>query len=527
MKYIHIYLLLFSLAMLSSCKKFLDTKPQDFVSPEFYYNTEAQLNTALNGVYDILGKTAIYGDAMWEKFNVVNDEAYFNNSNPTAIATGVRVQNFDASDVDVKALWAALYEGINRANLLLTNIDKPDMDATNRQIIEGETKFLRAYFYFLLVSNWGDVPLVLTPTTTLSGTDIESTGTAKVYDFILSEMTDAEAKVKTITSLGFGGRISKTAVEGILARVCLYMAGYPLQDASKYQDALTWANKAMQSNEHALNPSYRQVFINYAQDLYDIKESMWEVEFWGNQIGNNYQESGGLGYINGIVTSNQSIGYSYGFINATPILYNLYETKDSLRRDWNIAPFSYSSTGGKTLKASNDLYTRNCGKWRREYETVTPKAINHTSQNFAILRYSDVLLMYAEAENEINGPTTAAYDAINAVRARGYGKLLPGALDPHEADLPTGLSKEEFLKRIQDERSRELCFECLRRPDLIRWGIYVPVMKQTANYIATNASAAFKYAANPGNNTTDRNVLLPKPQTDLAVNKLLKQNLGW
>lgn len=520
-------MLLFSLVTVCSCKKFLDTKPEDFVSPEYYYTTEAQLNTALNGVYDILGRTALYGDAWWEKFNVVTDECFFNNNNPTAIATGVRVQNFDASDADVKALWSVLYEGINRANLLLANINKPEMEAAKRKVIEGETKFLRAYFYFLLVSNWGNIPLVLTPTSSLSNTDIARAASTEVYDFIIREMTEAEQKVKTITSFGFGGRITKTAVQGILARVCLYMAGYPLQDVSKYQAAINWAGKVMQSGEHALNPSYRQLFINYAQDLYDTKESIWEVEFWGNQIGNNFQESGNLGYINGITTSNQAIGFSYGFINATPILYNVYEIKDSLRRDWNIAPFSYNSSGGKTLKAANDLYTRNCGKWRREYETVLPKAVNHTSQNFPVLRYADVLLMFAEAENEVNGPTIVAYDAINEVRARGYGKLLPGAVNPDEADLPAGLSKEEFRKRIQDERSRELCFECLRKPDLVRWGMYLPVMKETANYIATNASANFRYAAIPGNNTTDRNVLLPIPLTDLGVNKLLTQNKGW
>ena len=528
MKYIQIYLLIIGSLTAGSCKKFLDTKPQDFVSPEFYYTTEAQLNTALNGVYDMLGKQAIYGDAWWEKFNVVTDEGYFSNSNPTAIAVGLRVQNFDASDPDVLALWAGLYEGINRANLLLQNIDKPEMDATARAVIEGETRFLRAYYYFLLVSSWGDVPLMTTPTEGLNSTDVKRTSAAAVYDFIVSEMTAAEGKVKTATSFGFGGRVSKTVVEGMLARVCLYRAGYPLQDAAKYQDALNWATKVIQSGEHALNSSYRQIFINYAQDLYDVKESMWEVEFWGNQIGNNFQEAGSLGYINGIVTSSQTIGYSYGFINCTPILYNLYEAKDTLRRDWNITPFSYNAaTGAKTIKASTDLYTRNCGKWRREYETLLPKAINHTPQNFPILRYADVLLMAAEAENEVKGPTATAYGYANAVRARGWGKLLPGATNPHEADLPAGLSKDDFRQRVLDERARELAFECLRRPDLIRRGMYLPVMKAAANYMATNASAAYKYAANPGNNTTARNVLLPIPLTDIGVNKLLTQNPGW
>src|SRR5690606_16235859 len=129
---------------------------------------------------------------------------------------------------------------------------------------------------------------------------------------------------------------------------------------------------------HALNPDYSDIFIKYARDEYDIRESLWEVEFWGNSSG-AFQESGYVGSWIGIqntYTSND-IGYSFGRIVATGKLYRLFETGD-LRRNWNIAPFVYQPNGSKSSHALNplpqDQYKRNAGKYRREYEIVTPKS---------------------------------------------------------------------------------------------------------------------------------------------------------
>lgn len=133
--------------------------------------------------------------------------------------------------------------------------------------------------------------------------------------------------------------------------------------------------------------------------------------------------------------------------------------------------------------------------------------------------------MFAEADNEINnGPSVDAYDAINLVRRRGWGKLLPGAINLSEADLPTGLNKEQFLKEIQDERSRELCFECFRKKDLIRWGLYVETLRAAANEITIEAPSSLKYGALAGNNVSERDLLLPIPDYERGVNKTLTQN---
>jgi len=595
---------------ISGCEKFLDTKPTDSLTPDTYYNTEDQLNRGLIGVYDIFGRAEVYGEYMVWEINSTTDETYqFGN-----VTTGLRSYNYDAANANVYNFWRALWQGIQRANTLLDNINKPVMDETKRGIIRGEALFLRGYYYFLLAMNFGDVPLITNGTVSVSNTDIARTPLKQVYEQVLKDMTTADTLLtrQTATVLGFGGRVSKTAVEGILARVCLTMAGAPLHDASKYQLALAYANRVIESGEHALNPDYSQIFINYAQDKYDVKESMWEIEFQGNATGTS-DESGRIGSNVGIKCSSLDIGFGYASVNATNELYNLYEAypapatikpSPDLRRDWNCANYYWGGSNNTTRVANNDLWALNAGKWRREYETLTPKNKNQTPQNFPVLRYADVLLMKAEADNEINGPTQAAIDAVNLVRRRGYGKLLNGetlktiaitnggtgyttaptvtitggggtgatatatvsggkvtaititAFGKNftgapaigftggggtgatatatittltDADLTAAQTsdKDVFRKAIQDERSRELCFETHRRTDLIRWGIFLSTMHALADDVNARAPASYKYIAWSPALVSEKHLLMPIPAHDMNVNKLLVQNPGW
>ena len=148
----------------------------------------------------------------------------------------------------------------------------------------------------------------------------------------------------------------------------------------------------------------------------------------------------------------------------------------------------------------------------------------YTPENFPILRYSDVLLMLAEAENEVNGPTTVAYDAINQVRRRAYG--LTSLTTPNAtADLPAGLDYDRFGDALREERARELCFEGLRRNDLIRWGLFLTTMKAVAAQFAADSPTA--YGVLGYNNVAARNVLLPIPSAEMSVNRAITQNPGW
>ncbi len=412
-KIIYISSLSIMMILLGSCKKFLDTKPKDFLAPVTYYETEDQLNYALNAVYATLINFNTYGNAMHGYMGLHADEGWFRRTG------GVQVYNVTSSDSYIRSLWGEFYKGINNANALLENIHKPTMDENKRNAIKGEAQFLRAYFYLILVNNFGNIPLKLASTSSPTEPHIPQTQAKAVYEFILKEMIEAEQLVLSINETG-SGRISKSAVQGIIARACLYMAGSPINDASKYEEARKWAKKVMDSGIHSLNPSYRDVFIKYAKDEYDIKESIWEVEFWGNREP-PYEQAGRIGTNFGVLYhgSTTESGVSYGWVQSTAWLYNSYETGD-LRRDWCIAPYTISN-GVEVARPANSRLFRYAGKWYRKYEAAGAREYPNSCLNFALLRYSDVLLMFAEAENYLNGPTPEAYSALNQVRRRAFG----------------------------------------------------------------------------------------------------------
>ncbi|NGM62650.1 RagB/SusD family nutrient uptake outer membrane protein [Sphingobacterium sp. SGG-5] len=590
-------------SLLVSCGKFLDTMPLDKMDPEAVFDKESQIYAALVAAYDPLGRGSVYGYTIQVRMATEADEGFNYSSSRT---TGPQVYNLTSSDPDVLAMWTTLYEGISRANLVLENVDRPVMDETRRKYIKGEALFLRAYYYFLLVSNWGDVPLILNTVTSVEGNAIERTPANLVYEQITSDMKQAEELVMPIEEYDGAGRVTKSAVRGVLARVYLYWAGYPLMKTEKYEDARSWAKKVIDDTEagHRLNPSYDQVFINYAQDKYDNKESIWEVEFAVTGI----YEHGQVGSWLGIRSTNPDIGTAYGFNATTHTLYDRYKAGD-LRRDRAIAPFYYNEDGDKIFFLSTVTSRRYPGKWRREEETALPKLNQNTPQNYPLLRYSDVLLMFAEADYQVNNqsPTNDAYVALNDVRRRGYGKYLNGGGEisesiksihivnggtgytsnptititggggegatatatqvdgeittititnpgrkftslpvitvtggggtgavlspeltlPDDADLKN-INDDDFMEALQEERSRELCFEGLRKYDLIRWGLLETKLKEVGAWIKAHEQEAYKYVSLSFDNfDKSKHTLLPIPQNDISLNGLLTQNPGY
>ncbi len=513
MKYNIITIIL--MMLLTSCKNFLDVTPTDFLSPENYYNNDDEALAGLAGVYDALGNgDALYGQNLWLHFAMANDLEYIGKS---YIKTGyMLIYNYDASNPYLEATWAGLYEGINRANSFISSIKEADnVDEDIRLRYEGEARFLRALFYFHLVCNWGDVPLRLDATTSVDDVNIALTDKDSIYSVILDDLQFAQENVLSADEVPTSGRVSKSAVWGMLARVYLKMAGYPLLETDHYKDAKYWAQKVIDSGLHELNPDYAQIFINIAEDLYDIKESIFEVEFYGNNVSES--ETGRVGGIMGLKSVNYDIGYSYAWVYPTPRLWFLYDETD-VRRDWNIAPYEYDDADSeeKTYLGSKDL-RRSAGKFRREYEPYSTKDKNYTNQNFPVLRYSDVLLMFAEADNELNGPTDSAYYALNLVRERaGISSV-------------SDLSQNEFRSLIKDERGRELCFEAIRKFDLIRWGDFYDEMKETGKEISSlSGYSIYNYTYAFDNVSTPRDLWVPYPLSETSLNNAITtQTPGW
>ncbi|MGV8090437.1 MAG: RagB/SusD family nutrient uptake outer membrane protein [Mangrovibacterium sp.] len=629
--------LLFLLAFtILSCESQLDTVPTDFASSATYYSNEDQLNKGLTAVYDLLGHASLYGEQLLTYMSYTNDEAVFRH--PTDIA----YSNFSyaSSAPKIANLWNALYRGIRNANILLEALDHPNASGVSQSVkdnMRAQALFLRAYYFFMLVDRWGAVPMPLSTVKSASDVNMTPTPVAEAYAQIVSDMTEAEVVLPQASELGANssGRISKNTAQGILARVCLSMAGFPLNDASKYAEALAWCTKVIETGENSLNPSYADLFVKQARDEYDIQENMWEVEFYGNYQ-DNYREGGYVGVRNGLyaVWGLDYPGYGYDYLRVSKALWDKYQyslldpAKDFLAKDLrmarNIAPYYWSGGSSEDQNmikvyqpqsGASNRYTRWPAKWRREEEINLPRFKNGNGTNFPLLRYADVLLMFAEAENEVNnGPTQAAYDAINQVRRRAWGTgyrvkslrrtsagsgykqaplitfsqngdngasaaeaypgiissgdgyytiasainlVNPGAfydatpptvtitsvdgygsgatatatvelINPEEADLETGLSKEEFFQEIKDERARELAFECLRSHDLRRWGILIPTIKELGSKYGSAAPASVKnYYLLPAANITTRHLYYPIPPSEMVNNALMVQNPGW
>lgn len=582
-----IYTLAFG-ALVSSCN-FLDKEPTK-LTPEVYFNTPEEAQSFLTGIYAILGQGSFYGESYLHLSGGDDMQHYGGASTRAPLDKGLICANAVTSDPLVTGLWYTLYAGVNRASMFLENIDRvPDMDSKLKLQLASEARFLRAFYYFTLVQNWGDVPFKTKSTNTVVNLDIPRTNRQEIYDFIIKEMSDAAdpeiGGLLPASEVGkHVGRISRSAAWATIARVYLFRAGEHYREKREAtQDELTtyfaeaskYAQKVMNENFHELAPNYWDVFIDLCSDEYNTTadENIWEVEFAGNGTSDTRSE-GRWGNTCGLagpdLSNNASVvgkndpGYSYEQIFATPKLYNLYaDNNDYERFYWNLAQFKYVEVKAKTSvtgrlfrygtmdKIMNDFgnwgrgtysygehtgenigdyetgekdaVNKNkglpCAKFRREYE-ADKKGKTFTCINFPLIRYSDVLLMIAEAENEVNNvPPKLALDCINEVRERA-------GIDP----LPEGMSKDEFRQAVKDERAMELCFELLRRYDLIRWGELVERMTEIP-VLYNNSEEWKQITINPVLNyfrVSDAYNYFPIPDQEMSVNKAITENNpGW
>ena len=527
------YIIVCSVAAATVSCSFLDTYPEDFSTPDNFCETYDELNSALLGVYATLADGSIYGNNMLGRMGLSADLGYERYSFDE---TSVGYYDVSTADSKISGYWRDLYAGIGRANMVLADIDRPkDMTDEQRTEVEAQARFLRAYYYFMLTSKFGGVPLITSvPADSKKGhVQIAQTPQRDVYLFVIDEMETVAEELPDASALTGGGRLSKSAAYGILARVALYMAGNPLNEEGMYAKAKEYAGRVMDFGCHRLNPVYEDVFKNYIRDEYDIAESIFEVEFYGNNQSAYTTTAGQVGRINGIyyynVIDGKDWGASLGALRASSYFYELFDATD-VRRDWTISSYEFDgTTGDKVVISTGDHWKRCCGKFRREYELVSPKDLQYTSINFPILRYADVLLMYAEGvacdPSSSAAELVKAYECLNMVRRRGHG------LDANTPDAAVDLeveSKIALLEEIKDERARELGFELLRKDDLVRWGELYDRMRAVRATIPDHYTSSWYVAARLYfGNVSRRDVLWPIPAYEMGVNHKLVQNDGF
>lgn len=502
---------------LGSCKKYLDQQPITAVGPDFVFNSVETTRSALIGVYNQLTGDAGYGLRLNIYFSVGNDET----QGPTGAADGGR-RDFPLyatvpGNTQMFAPYTQLFKGIQYANVCIENIPKMDLynsgsDGQKKQLqrMYGEALALRAQFYFEAIRNWGDLPAHFTAAEELATQDPfpKRTDRDVLYEQILNDLKTAAALVpwrNEVASIGDpqDERLTKGTIKGLRARIALARAGYSLRQTggmrqganpqTYYQIARDETNDIITSTQHSLNPSFRDLWKNQVGG-----RTAWdpngELMFQVTAIGRTAAADTKIGYNSGpqvvdLATQTGATGTSSVFI--LPTYFYMFDSTDT-RRDVTCAPYvdTLAPDGVTFYKRGQAISNIYDGKYRRDWLNPPLAAgtylNNYSGFKWQILRYADVLLMFAEAENELNGPTTPAYNAINAVRRRGYGKAI-GTADA-TVDIPAGLSKSDFFKYLVRERELELGTEGIRKFDLIRWNLLSTAI--TESKTATNAFGA-------------------------------------
>jgi starch-binding outer membrane protein, SusD/RagB family len=476
------------LIVISGCKKYLDQQPITEVDASVVFKDVSTTYKAIAGVYSRLVGDQGFGIRLSLYYTVDNDEM----QGPTGAGDNDRrdIARFAATsgNAQLNSPFNQLFQGIEYANNCIDNIPKMDMYATGTdqqkkqlQRMYGEVLTLRAQFYLEAMMIWGDLPMHFQSASLTALTDPfpKRTSTDSLYNHLLDDLKIAEDLVpwrNEVTSIGDVNdeRITKGAVKGLRARIALFRGGYSLRQTggvqrssdylTYYQIAKSECTDIVNSAQHTLNPSYKSLWKDQVCG-HAVADPNGELMFQASAIGLVGTEDTKLGYYNGPTVN--SLGNKS--INVLPNYFYLFDSTD-LRRDVTCAAYNVAANGSTKI---GQAITAICdGKYRRDWVTnpaISPtNAVQYLGLKWQILRYSDVLLMLAEAENELNGPTTVAYDAINQIRRRGYGKPLTTA-NP-AIDL-SGLSKATFFAALIRERSLELGGEGVRKFDLIRWNL--------------------------------------------------------
>ena len=443
----------------------------------------------------------------WFVGDIASDDAVKGGQNLTDMADAYDIENFKtvASNTLLLDYYRAQYQGISRCNFALTYIPTLEldeaMDEAMRNRYVGEVKFLRAFYYFRLVRMYGGVPLVDFVIDSSEGWKQPRATAEQVYDFILKELKDAEGLLveKSKMTAEELGRVTKGAAQALLMKVYLY--------CGNYSEAKHWGEKVITSGEYSLNANYMDNFYLSGENG---PESVFEIQYAEDPT-SDYGEGNGFtrGTFTVILTRSRSTvlcggNAGWGFNKPSQDLYNEYEEGDP-RRDFTII----NPTDAQIETPAQEIYLGSrymSRKYALQDVDGSYIALSHATRapiNRKEIRYSDVLLMYAEALIEM-GDTSGAKTYIDMVRAR-VG-LAPIAEATREA--------------LRHERRVELAMEGHRWFDLCRWGIAGKTM---------NAYKA-KYSANEGAEMADfvegKHELMPIPSEEVRLGGL-EQNYGY
>lgn len=487
---IYLLLTLFCLAGIS-CKKYLESNSESKFPQEYVFGSESDAKKTVNMIYALFNQ-----DAFTSRVSTMfagNTDVEVGSSvaqNPDGARRDLWSFEATTSNNDLLTVWNNAYNAINKANeceLGLTTISLKK-DSTNAVYLNllGEVKALRAYWYMLLVHHWGDVPFNTKASRAGDDFYIPRTGRDTILTWLINDLIGIEDKMQWAEALDFGiERINREFVLGLIAKLALLRGGYWLYPdmtmkrksdyLEYYKIANTYCKKLVELKPRAL-PDFTTVFMNENKGVKPVNSDiLYEVAYPPGY--------GDVGWCVGVSVSNGAPEkHSYGSTTIqfafTPTYYHSFDTTD-VRLTATCSLVFYNDTLAQAPVGVTGIAIN---KWNRLL-VPTPlgkESSKGTSINWPLLRYSDVLLMLAESENELNGPTGPALDALRKVRQRAFpANLWSEKVDAYLAAISG--DKTAFFNAIVNERAWELGGEMIRKFDLARWNLYGKKIAETRN----------------------------------------------
>jgi hypothetical protein len=541
MKNVHVNLIKcgFLLIMLSSCSDFIQRTPLDFVSPENYLSDENQAEILLNGVYAKLVYSESPGSVQSLfpiHLSTFTDEAY--DAQPWHLTTEWARGQGNAQSSWARYKWNKNYQGISRANVFLYSIERSGLSSNKITRFIAEAKFLRAWYYHDLVMFYGDVPLILEPGDLSNGTPFR-TPKQKVIEQIMLDLSDDVISVLPTTYEGNdAGRITKGAALGLKSKVLLC--------EEMWEEAANVSQQIMELGVYELYPDYNGLFLEKNEEAANCEIML--QKYYSPDINPSYIYYP-IGEWPAFSPTKQMID-SYYMTDGLPITESaLYDRANPhMRRD----PRFYASVfypGCKYLRflgkqpdpavstepITIPQYLLDVSGFRcKKHFDGTLMDVTKEGRNTYFMRYAEVLLNYAEAQNEHAGPDASVYAAIDKLRDRAGMITLTQAMP--------GLSKDKMRDVIRNERKVELAFEGSRWVDIRRWKIGEEAMVDAIGYDINHLpeggfpgegqgeTAIWQYVEividqrqfNP-----NRDYLWPIPQREMDANPNMVQNPNY
>ena len=496
-----IYMGSLTLMLLTACKKsFLATEPSDRYVEETFWKTKEQAEAGLNGVYAVLTNANFYGGVTPISRETLSPNKYAYNNDNNLIMSGNQLSN----TATYNNAWNISYRGVGRANNLLVNIADVPMDATLKKRYIAEAKFLRAVYYFPLWNLFGGAPLILDAPDFETQSNLPRNTAAELLTQILKDLDEAAIDLPASYSGTEKGRATKGAALSLKARALLY--------AGRWSEAAAAAKAVIDSKIYSLFSDYRALF--YLENEGN-SEVVFDIQYKVPEFGTGIDV--GLDAQNTSAPTPDLVKDYYAKdglpVTASP-LYNAatpYANRDPRLQATVIVPGS--NYKGKVVTATQYPRTGFGQKKYTIYKDIEVPAKSLTSGeselNYILIRYADVLLMYAEAQNEAAGPDASVYSALSLLRKR---VAMP--------DFTTGLTQEQMRKEIRHERRVELAGEGLYYYDVLRW----KTAEQVLNADVFNATGQ---RVDTRRFVATRDYLWPMPAIARQENPALTQNPGW